>query len=388
MTATDQPAREHKVLRNGTHRVATAEQTLQRITPLLPALGITRLADVTWLDDIGIPVYQAVRPNSRSLSVNQGKGLTHPQAMVSAAMESIESWHSDRVPPGELTATVADMEAVTGFRLAELQLHRRRVLHPWLPLEWTRATRLDGGGDSHVPTGLLRIDLRIGPDWSPPLFDVSSNGLASGNSYQEAVLHGLYEVIERDAMTAAGATPGRRVLRLDTVDGDAAWLLERFAAARVSVEVEVLARRTGLACFRARITSAAFPVVFGGAGCHIDRGVALCRALTEAAQSRATEIAGSRDDITAAGYRRAGDVMSGRAPHPAVAPAGRPAATVAFGDVASLSNDDLGDDLRHTVGRVQACTGRVPLAVDHTRPDVGVPVVHVICPGLHFDRTG
>ncbi|MFJ8025534.1 hypothetical protein [Streptomyces sp. NPDC096311] len=77
----------------GTHRTCPPAQTWARIAPLLTAAGVTRIADVTWLDDIGIPVYQAISPANNHLSVYQGKGLDHISAKVSAAMEAIERWH-------------------------------------------------------------------------------------------------------------------------------------------------------------------------------------------------------------------------------------------------------------------------------------------------------
>src|SRR5690242_3809749 len=57
--------------RFGTRRAVSPTETLRRIRPLLRPAGITRLADVTGLDWIGIPVYQAIRPNSRTLSASQ-----------------------------------------------------------------------------------------------------------------------------------------------------------------------------------------------------------------------------------------------------------------------------------------------------------------------------
>ena len=59
-----------KTYRAGTHRSTAPEETLARVAPLLPALGITRLANITGLDRIGIPVVVACRPNSRSLAVS------------------------------------------------------------------------------------------------------------------------------------------------------------------------------------------------------------------------------------------------------------------------------------------------------------------------------
>lgn len=372
------PADIRKVCWSGTHRVVTPAETLRRIEPLFPVVGITRLADVTWLDEIGIPVYQAVRPNSWTLSVSQGKGLTADLAKVSAAMESIELWHAEREGPGELVTTVADMERECGYHVRELPLERRHHLRPGLELEWTRASRLDGGADTFLPAGLLRLDSRVRDIWTPPLFALNSNGLASGNTVVEAALHGLYEVIERDCLTRDGTT-APRVLDLASVHGPARDLLDRLRAAEVDVLVEVLPSPTGLACFRATIWSEMFPVLFAGAGAHLDREVALCRALTEAAQSRVTEIAGARDDITSSGYRRA---AAGRSARPVASP---DTDVLTYDEIGSVRNTSLADDVRATVAGVLAVTGRSPLVVDHTRPEVGIPVVRVVCPGLRYD---
>src|SRR3569833_1890738 len=62
----------------------------------LTGLGITRVGDHTDLDVLGIPVWFASRPNSRGLSVSQGKGLTHAQARLSAGMEAVETAYAER----------------------------------------------------------------------------------------------------------------------------------------------------------------------------------------------------------------------------------------------------------------------------------------------------
>jgi ribosomal protein S12 methylthiotransferase accessory factor len=80
-----------KAFKAGTHRHVGPEQTLARVRPFLGRMGITRVANVTGLARIGIPVVQAVRPNSRSLSVSQGKGLTLAAAKASALMEAGEA---------------------------------------------------------------------------------------------------------------------------------------------------------------------------------------------------------------------------------------------------------------------------------------------------------
>lgn len=80
---------------SGTHRTRSPATTFADYARLMPALGITRVANVTGLDHIGLPVYTAIRPTSRSLAVSQGKGLDAAAAKASALMESIEAWHAE-----------------------------------------------------------------------------------------------------------------------------------------------------------------------------------------------------------------------------------------------------------------------------------------------------
>jgi ribosomal protein S12 methylthiotransferase accessory factor len=270
-------------------------------------VGITRLADVTWLDEIGIPVYQAIRPNALLLSVSQGKGATRELAKVSAAMEAIELWHAEHLPrDGALIARVGEVAGELMYDVGELDLARRHYLNASTCLEWIPATRLDTGEPSMVPATYLRLDGRVVQQWKPPLFQASTNGLASGNIYDEAVLHSLCELIERDAIAQA-QEPGaiRHTLDLDTVGGTSIELLERFLRTGTKVDVEFLPHPTGVPVFKAQIYSDNFATVsFNGYGCHPEPDVALSRALAEAAQSRVTKIAGSREDVSKAVYRQ------------------------------------------------------------------------------------
>src|SRR5215469_14560882 len=88
-----QPHSEKKGFWQGTHRSAPPAETLGRIRPHLARCGITRIANITGLDRIGIPVTLAIRPNGKTLSNSSGKGVSLDAAMVSAAMEGIELFH-------------------------------------------------------------------------------------------------------------------------------------------------------------------------------------------------------------------------------------------------------------------------------------------------------
>jgi len=127
-----------KLHRAGTHRTRSPAETLAAYGPRMGELGITRLADVTGLDHVGLPVYMAVRPNARSLSVSQGKGIDRDSAKASALMEAIEGWHAERVELPLRYESLAALrragEAVLDVR--RLQLHPGATLRDEAPIAW------------------------------------------------------------------------------------------------------------------------------------------------------------------------------------------------------------------------------------------------------------
>src|SRR3954454_14847593 len=100
-----------KAVRRWTHRVGSPAETLGRGGPLMARMGITRLGNITGLDRIGIPVAVAVRPNSRSVSVSQGKGFELSQALASALMEAIELFHAEEPAGRTVDASFVELSA-------------------------------------------------------------------------------------------------------------------------------------------------------------------------------------------------------------------------------------------------------------------------------------
>ncbi len=366
----------------GTHRACPPEVTLAHVQPFLSEMGITRVADVTYLDDLGIPVFQAIRPNSRNLSVSQGKGLTPILAKVSAIMESIETWHAEQPDLVMVEATIGEMAACLPYSIYDLNLAEQHVLHPGFLLKWLAGRLLDSGAETFVPAGYVRLDLTVQNAWLPPTFNLTSNGLASGNTLDEATLHGLYEVIERD--TLAQIKIGKlQELAVDpaTVDGSAsAQLIELLRRAGADFELKFAAGPTGIPCFIARVISSNYPIVSLGYGCHLDRDVALSRAITEAAQSRLTMIAGARDDIGMQGYAR---IRSRRK----FATLNKAGSRIDFHDVSSVNLFHLAEDLQEVTQRFLASMDCTPIVVNLTRPEFAIPVVFVAAPQLRFLET-
>jgi YcaO-like protein with predicted kinase domain len=389
--------------RFGTYRTVAPEATLRRLRPFLSQAGITRLADVTGLDWIGLPVYQAIRPNSRNVSVSQGKGLTHAQAQVSALMESLEGFHAEEIQQAGQNATIGAMRATLGYDPASLPvvqtaesalLARDLDYDPYAPsvgqpsylddevmVAWVAATDLETGERRWVPRQLCELNYCIAERLQLPLFRASSNGLASGNTIGEALVHGLCEVIERDAVwrqPTARQDP-TRCIHLDSISsGLARRLLARFQRADMQTRVVDIRSPTGLPCFEVFLEHLESPARYYGLGCHPSRTTALIRALTEAAQSRLGHIAGSRDDL----YRRS----YGGAVLPPADDTDRAAPNTAgdFAQTPTLPLQGLALTLREIVSRVRALTGVAPLAVDLRRPEFNLPVVFVVAPGLRL----
>lgn len=372
---------------HGTHRTCTPQETLARLRPLLPAMGITRIANVTGLDRTGIPVVMVCRPNSRSVAVSQGKGLTLEAAKASGVMEAVEVWHAERIMRPLKLASLDEIRR--GHRVANVALLPQAAgsaFNPDLPLLWVEGEDLLGGGAVWVPVELVSANYTLPLPPGSGCFQANTNGLASGNHHLEAVSHGLCEVVERDATTLWKHQSLRaresRVLDAESVDDPAcSSVMQQLRAAGLLFQIWETTTDIGIASFVCLLMGSndddADPEF--GAGCHPARQVALLRALTEAAQARNTYIAGARDDYPAAAYsgayrRRRRLFCQGlmRAPK----------ARRAFAHAPTFEAPSVEGDLRWMLARLRAADIDQVIAVDLTMESVGVPVVRVIVPGL------
>lgn len=366
-----------KVYLCGTHRCREPSQTLDIIRPLLPGYGITRLADVTGLDNLGIPVVMASRPLAATLTVAQGKGVTRDAAFASAAMEAIEHWHGESaVPRAECRVPSADLRL--GYSITDLtdlpgSLVTERTVLEWIP------GRTVSGGPALVPRDLVRMGRTAAAEWRYHMLTANSNGLAAGNSRDEAIAHALHELMERDACAAIGAlAPGDMTyLDLNTIPAYCADLVDRIRAGGGDLHVIAVPSRFAVPCFMTYLRVGDVSWLAGGAGAHSDPAVALSRALTEACQSRLTMIAGSRDDLSPMLYRALPE------PPPPLHPeAGTGWAEAVAGLGWACSTDT--EEAREAAMRVTETTGAEPIVVDlSSHPDFAV--VKVLAPRLRFD---
>lgn len=295
-------------------RVIPAEQTWARIAPHLAPNGITRMARLTGLDRLGIPVWNAVMPNARSLAISQGKGITDMDARVSAAMEALEraSAASPWLRPVTATAAELSLKGERVMTFPDLVAPHAEDLPPDFVTDWLPAEDLRDGSSLLVPMDAVLLDRTQ----NRCRYWQSSDGLASGNTRLEARFHGLMERIERDAECLfhfLGAEQrAKRVFdpfhfRDDTLTEllarvTAAGLCAVFFDMTSDIGIPVVLCHLGPADVAERRHVVATDVT-GGAGAHTAPLRAALRALTEAAQSRLTFISGTRDDIDPSAYR-------------------------------------------------------------------------------------
>ncbi len=377
-----------KVFLKGGRRSLMPEQTLARLMPLLEAVGITRIANVTGLDRIGIPVINVCRPNSRSLAVYQGKGATLASAKASGLMESFERYHAEFCRPPELTETYSTLQAAAPtIDAASLPLRKDAHFNAEQSRDWLQGVNLLSRQPVWVPYEIVHFDTaqQSSADYC---FASASTGLAAGNSLSEAILHGMCEVIERDCSTLWRLRMPvlQNLSRVDpaTIDDPLAnELVDAIRAADLNLAVWDTTSEIGIASFICRIAEpeGADPMPYellDAAGCHPVREVALARAILEAVQGRATMISGARDDLFY-NYYEANDAQTAANLREGVisGPCHK-----AFQKVKTFDGSTIEADIRHVLDRLSSTGFSQVIAVNLTREDIGLPVVRIVIPEL------
>jgi ribosomal protein S12 methylthiotransferase accessory factor len=286
-------------------------ETVALVRPHFARLGITRLARQTSLDRVGIPCFAAIRPNSRSIATNQGKGIDDASALASAVMEATEYAIAESPRPSVRSAKPRELTAQ-----GKLWWHPGRVLpfgHEFdeeAPISWLVGGRLVDGAQVMVPHEAASMS---GEREELPGRCQSTNGLASGNTPAEAAFHALCELIERDAGTLWSFLDidAKRRRCVDPARFDeplVARLADRFAQADLELRLFDQTSDLGVPTYMAVSAPRGGPRarhfdIATGSGTHPDPARAALRAITEAAQSRITFISGARDDIAPGLYR-------------------------------------------------------------------------------------
>lgn len=367
-----------KAFLEGTHRASRPERLLASLSTVFHHFKISRVARITGLDRIGVEVYSIVRPNSSGLSVTQGKGLRKLTAKLSGIMEAVECLHAEHPENALFLASSSELtrrwpDVSTEFWSAKVD-PARRIL-------WTAATNLLNGAEVPVPFDLVHANFDAGERGYSSGLLVSTNGLASGGNLAEAVVHALCEVIERHATLLFGtlptATRDERVLDLTSIDDPICLsLIDRCAGAKIGLKVWDTTCEIAVPSFIACVSDRKDPQMPPGfgAGCHPARAVALCRAITEAAQSRLTRISGARDDLASKYY---GHLEHARSQFLLEQDGVR-----SFAETPDCVSDCLVEDFRRVRSRIRAAGHHDVFAVLLAN-NAHYCVVRAIVPGLH-----
>jgi ribosomal protein S12 methylthiotransferase accessory factor len=397
-------------------------------------IGVTRVSDITFMDRLYIPNYSAVLPGTEDIFwVYSGKGVKKSDAKAGALMEAIERYSS-------LSGTYP-RNYIQGCYL-ELSKSYNKVLHPAEVVEPVNEMYND---KYHTMNFLPGFDLLTNEEVLVPAeialyryfpkhpaisaFSHShTNGLASGNVLEEAICHALCEVIERDAVSiadlCASCIPynilekiidsfkkeGYRITRISAED--------KFvddSSVFADVDISEISKFEPIECLLKRFTDAGIPLLikditqkdigiptfvassiewvthhYGyfakGYGTHPDARIALIRAVTEVSQTRAANIHGARDDLRKIQYKDNDEIYKRKWQFmPASSSFMRKRNNkkiIKFSEVTTHMNGDILDDINLILYGLKRAGLKRAIVIDLTNPNIGIPVVRVIVPGL------
>ena len=292
-------------------RSRPATETADIAVRLMPMLGISDVTDVTPLDRLGLPVFFSNRPGGLTRRVHSGKGASLADAYVGALMEAVEFATAESASAvGADTWLPARMlveQLPDGLDLADFAPRLGREARSDYCMPAVRCEDVAAGTQTLLPAELVLVPCPAHA--GSPFFGWSTNGLASGNSLDEATLHALLEVLERD--TIAMNLPRDESCLIDNADIPEPFktLADDWQRLGIELIVRFVPNEFGLPCFEAGIHDGTSPdlKLARGRGLHLDRSVALSRAVCEAAQVRLTAMHGGRYDLPPVEPEQAGD---------------------------------------------------------------------------------
>jgi oxazoline/thiazoline synthase len=407
--------------RDGGHRVMTPEAALRTWSHhISPVTGVVRmLTRVTDEEDL-LHVYvsgsnRALRTdNSRKLKRNLrgnscGKGVTDAQARMSAVGEAVERYSGvfrgeepwERGTLRSLGERAIDPLTWTLYSDAqyaardEWNSRQRRldaVPHRFVEdtdTAWSPVWSLTRREHRLLPTSLLYYN--AAPDIDSGCFVPESNGTAAGASLEDAMLQGLMELVERDSV----AIWWYNRLRQPAVDLESfedpyvQQLREAYAARDRNIWMIDVTSDLGIPAFVAfsrRVDGHPTQDIVFAPAAHLDAHIAMLRALTELNQM-IPGVAPPEEQVTGYTYDDPEAIEWWQTATIENQPWILPCESVPsrrLENFPDVTHDDLLDDIIH-VQKILEAKGLEVLALDQTRPDIGLPVVKMIVPGLrHF----
>ena len=404
---------------NGTSRVIPVENTLSHILEISKKIGLTRIADITYMDKLYIPNYSCVLPGTEDyIWVYSGKGPTKKHAKVSAIMESIERYSS--LPTNYSRKFISG--TFNKLKQSYNILHPEELVEPLtfdfqndMLMDYVEGYDIINKETILVPAALALFRYTPNPPSINPFAFHHTNGLASGNVVEEAVCHALCEVIERDAISLAqlraSAIPFHILSKIQHnlrtqgyhinliskeqfIDDNSLYpdvkiceddfqpvtnLIKKFKKFNIRLIIKDITTDIKIPTFNVACVewiSHDYGYLAEGHGTHPDKRIALLRAITEVSQTRAANIQGARDDLRKIKYnhnntddKNSWQFMSSQK-------------TINFSDIITYQNEDILDDIKLIIKFFKKVGLNKAIIVNLTNPKIKIPVVRAIVPGL------
>jgi ribosomal protein S12 methylthiotransferase accessory factor len=396
------------VMTSGGYRTVTSRATVARFRKhVSPLTGVVSRLERIEVDlpmntnffayhNFSAPAWNVDQLRSALSGGSFGKGSTAEQGEASALMEAIERYSgifqgdeirtkrrfTDFAPGEALLPNDIQLFSDTQFqdRLAPQPEDSHPVPEPLDPAtqtEWSPVWSLRDKRFKHLPTGLLYFFYGGG-------FHSDSNGCAAGNTREEAIVQGFLELVERDAYAIwwYNRLPRAEVDLAQFDDSYVRDLQAQFADAGRRLWVLDITTDLGVPSYVAIMhwMQNGHENIEFGSGSHFDRRIALLRSLTELTQFMSIGMmdggTGEKPSLDGVTPLRLDD-------YPFLIPSKNPLLPPA----PSLGVHDNTRDQVNACVEIATDAGYDFLVLDQTRPDVEVPVVRVIVPGLrHFYR--
>lgn len=372
-------------------RTFTSSQTLDKILPVVEKAGVTRYPEITELDKTGILAFQSVRPDAEideeTFTVFSGRGATKEDCMVSALAEAIERFSAEK---RNFDSNKILVNSYKNLKNEYLLIHPHEFNAPKSihfledeTLEWVPSINLIDGKTHYITANTVFYPYF--PSEGRSLFRYFTTGLAAGNSYIEAVAHGLFEVIERDAsaINLLKLAKNPVVNHQSITSQDALEIIDKLTGANLNVVIRYISTEDihvpvfSVLCEELDLYDPLY--VSGGYGAHLNKDIALINALNEAALSRVSTISGAREDIRKFEQKRAMSYEKYKEKYKNWFDTSN---VIDYEDIKSVVYPTVLDDVVHLCNVLIKAGFSKILITDLGIKDLVLPVVKVLVPGM------
>ncbi|MBO4551973.1 MAG: YcaO-related McrA-glycine thioamidation protein [Candidatus Methanomethylophilaceae archaeon] len=369
-------------------RTIPPEETLKRVIPLLEKAGMDPLEDITDRDNLGIPVYSIYRKRTAKGTFGNynGKGATPEQAKASAVMEAMERYSAEQRESDEVAYGTLQQMRDSGMPYvepADLILPARVMgMVESAEIAWTECYDILRGEDVWVPA--CAVFYPYYPDGDLQLFRFHTNGIASGNTIEEAILHAMFEVIERDAWSIAESFNRTNAdIIVDDEDSVPGRLLKQFRDAGIEINLKDLTTDVGVTTVGASsddVRTKDPEMLDIGVGTHLNPEIAAIRALTEVAQSRTTHKHGLK--VNAELQKKTREMGYEKVKEANALWYRDSSKSIRLSEMKDEATDYVLDDIELVLGKIMDAGFDRVIIADLTRPEIDVPTVRAIIPGM------